>query len=182
MKKKIFGTAYGVIDDEFMYLTKQVKIQRGDIRIVRPKRNGNGSIVVTRNSGAIRVCEDYEAIMNALHNADISADDELNTTVTNSISNLASTLEKNDETGAQILNVLRLKKGLFVGTASNLLEEIIASVNDNVLPQVLNANTVGCALRRNYSLFEKYFVMRKPRLRQGRTYYVFGGLLPGVEL
>jgi len=62
------GTAHGAIDDEYVHLTKQIRVPRDGILAVRPTRDGNGAIVVTER-GAMRVCEDYSALMYHLYGA-----------------------------------------------------------------------------------------------------------------
>ena len=65
------GTAHGKIEDDFVFLTKRVRISRGDILAVKPSRDGEGATVVTER-GAMRVCEDYSALMYHLYDADVS--------------------------------------------------------------------------------------------------------------
>ena len=181
MTKHISGTTYGEIDEDFIYLTKRVRIPRGDILTARPKRKSEGSIIVTR-SGSIRVCEKYESIVYALYGAVIPAGGEHDTKPASRLSDLAKTLCQNDDTAEQILNALRREKGIFYGTATELVQKISLGVDCDTSRRFINANCVGRALSRNFAIFEKLFVMHKPRLRSGRTYYSFDGLQPGVEL
>lgn len=64
------GTAHGKIDGDFVFLTKRVRITRGDILDVKPTADGEGAIVVTER-GAMRVCEDYSALMYHLYGVDV---------------------------------------------------------------------------------------------------------------
>ena len=65
------GTAHGAIDGDFVYLTKRVRIPRTDILAVKPSRDGQGATVITER-GAMRVCEDYSALMYHLYGTDVS--------------------------------------------------------------------------------------------------------------
>ena len=69
-KQALSGTAYGAIDGEHIYLTKRVRIPRADILAVKPTHDDNGAIVVT-DRGAMRVCEDYSALMYHLYGANV---------------------------------------------------------------------------------------------------------------
>ena len=69
-RHQLTGTAFGAIDNEYVYLTKQIRIPRTNILTVRPTRNGNGAIVVTER-GAMRVCEDYSALMYHLYDTNV---------------------------------------------------------------------------------------------------------------
>jgi hypothetical protein len=64
------GTAHGKIEGDFVFLTKRVRIPRGDILAVKPSRDGEGATVITER-GAMRVCEDYSALMYHLYGADV---------------------------------------------------------------------------------------------------------------
>ena len=65
------GTAHGAIDgDGFVFLTKRVRIPRTDIIAVKPSRDGKGATVIT-NRGAMRVCEDFAALVYHLYGTDI---------------------------------------------------------------------------------------------------------------
>ena len=64
------GTAHGKIEGDFVFLTKRVRIPRGDILAVKPSRDGEGATVIT-GRGAMRVCEDYSALMFHLYGADV---------------------------------------------------------------------------------------------------------------
>ena len=74
-KQILAGTAHGAIDGDYVYLTKRVRIPRADILAVKPTRDGNGAIVVTAR-GAMRVCEDYSALMYHLYGLDITTGGE----------------------------------------------------------------------------------------------------------
>lgn len=65
------GTAHGKIEGDFVFLTKRVRISRGDILAVKPSMDGEGATVVTER-GAMRVCEYYPALMYHLYGADVS--------------------------------------------------------------------------------------------------------------
>lgn len=67
-KQILAGTAHGAIDNKYVYLSKCVRIPRTDILAVSPSADGNGAIVVTER-GAMRVCEDYSALMYHLYGA-----------------------------------------------------------------------------------------------------------------
>ena len=69
-RKPLAGTAFGAIDNEYVYLTKQVRIPKTNILTVRPTRNGNGAILVTER-GAMRVCEDYATLVYHLYGTDL---------------------------------------------------------------------------------------------------------------
>ncbi len=69
-RHQLAGTAFGAIDNEYVYLTKQIRIPRTNILTVRPTRNGNGAIVVTER-GAMRVCEDYSALVYHLYGTNV---------------------------------------------------------------------------------------------------------------
>ena len=181
MKRKIPGTVYGEIDGEFVYLTKVARIRRNDIITIRPKRKSEGSIIATRRR-SISVCEDYSAIMYALYGADIQTSGGHDAASSNSLSTLAETLLKTDDTAAQIVNALRREKGVFFGTATELMKKVFEGVAGDTSRRFINARCIGKALSRNYEVFEKLFIMHKPRLRSGKTYYYFDGLHPGVEL
>ena len=64
------GTAHGKIEDGFIFLTRRVRIPRGEILAVKPSRDGEGATVVTER-GAMRVCEDYSALMYHLYGVDV---------------------------------------------------------------------------------------------------------------
>lgn len=64
------GTAHGKIEGDFVFFTKRVRIPRGDIIDVKPSRDGEGATVITER-GAMRVCEDYSALMYHLYGADV---------------------------------------------------------------------------------------------------------------
>ena len=66
----LHGTAHGAIDGEYVFLTKRVRIPRTDILAVKPSRDGQGATVITER-GAMRVCEDYSALMYHLYGADV---------------------------------------------------------------------------------------------------------------
>ncbi len=70
MTIKLPGTAHGKIDGDFVFLTKRVRIPRGDILAVQPSGDGDGATVVT-GRGAMRVCEDYSALMYHLYGVDV---------------------------------------------------------------------------------------------------------------
>lgn len=52
-------------ENNFIFLTKRIRIPKSKILDVRPARDGAGSYVVT-NKGALRACEDYGAIIREL--------------------------------------------------------------------------------------------------------------------
>ena len=56
------GTARGKLEREFIFLTRRIRIPRGAIITIKPARDGEGSTVVT-DRGAMRVCEDFSALM-----------------------------------------------------------------------------------------------------------------------
>lgn len=64
------GTARGKLEREFIFLTRRVRIPRGAIITVKPARDGEGSTVVT-DRGAMRVCEDFSALMFHLYGVDV---------------------------------------------------------------------------------------------------------------
>ena len=64
------GTAHGAIDSEYVHLTKQIRVPKEGILAVRPTRDGNVAIVVTER-GAMRVCEDYSALMYHLYGTNV---------------------------------------------------------------------------------------------------------------
>ena len=66
------GTAHGKIEGDFVFLTKRVRIPRGDILAVKPSRDGEGATVITER-GATHVCEDYSALMHHLYGVDVPA-------------------------------------------------------------------------------------------------------------
>ena len=66
--ERLAGTAHGAIDGDFVYLTMRVRIPRTDILAVKPSRDGQGATVITER-GAMRVCEDYSALMFHLYGA-----------------------------------------------------------------------------------------------------------------
>ena len=51
------GTPYQERAEDFIFLTKRIRIPKGNILDVRPARDGVGAYVVTEK-GALRVCED----------------------------------------------------------------------------------------------------------------------------
>lgn len=59
------GTQHEERAGDFIFLTKRVRIPKRDILDVRPPRDGRGAYIVTEK-GALRVCEDYAAIMQEL--------------------------------------------------------------------------------------------------------------------
>ena len=63
------GTAHGKIDGEYIYLTRRIRLTRHDIEAVQPSRDGEGSTIIT-SRGAMRVCEDYSALMWHLYGVD----------------------------------------------------------------------------------------------------------------
>lgn len=63
--KKLAGTPYHERADDFIFLTKRIRIPKSNILDVRPARDGVGAYVVT-DRGALLVCEDYEAIIQEL--------------------------------------------------------------------------------------------------------------------
>ncbi len=69
--KMLAGTAYGAISDDHVFLTRRVRIPRADILAVQPSRDGEGSTVITKR-GAMRVCEDYSALMYHLYGMEVS--------------------------------------------------------------------------------------------------------------
>ena len=66
------GTAHGKIDGDFVFLTKRVRIPRGDILAVKPSRDGEGATVITER-GATHVCEDYSALMYHLYGVEVTS-------------------------------------------------------------------------------------------------------------
>lgn len=64
------GTAHGKIDGDYIYLTRRIRITRGEIEAVQPSRDGEGSTIITER-GAMRVCEDYSALMHHLFAVDV---------------------------------------------------------------------------------------------------------------
>lgn len=60
------GAAQGKIEGDFAFLTKRVRIPRGDILTVRPTNDGEGATVITER-GAMRVCENYDALVRGLY-------------------------------------------------------------------------------------------------------------------
>lgn len=66
------GTAHGKIEGDFVFLTRRVRIPRGAILAVKSPRDGEGSTVVT-DRGAMRVCEDFSALMRCLYDVDVPA-------------------------------------------------------------------------------------------------------------
>ena len=65
------GTAHGAIDGDYVFLTKRVRLPRAAILDVKRSRDGNGATIITER-GAMRVCEDYSALMFHLYGADTS--------------------------------------------------------------------------------------------------------------
>ena len=65
------GTAHGKIEGDFVFLTKRVRIPRGDILAVKPSRDGEGATVITKRCAVMRVCEDYSALMFHLYGVDV---------------------------------------------------------------------------------------------------------------
>lgn len=63
------GTAHGKIEGDFVFLTRRLRIPRGDIVAVKPSRDGEGATIITER-GAMRVCEDYSALMYFLYGID----------------------------------------------------------------------------------------------------------------
>ena len=63
--KPLPGTPYQERIDEFIFLTKRIKIPKAGILDVRPPRDGSGAFIITEK-GALRVLEDYDAIMQEL--------------------------------------------------------------------------------------------------------------------
>ena len=62
--KKLAGTPYQERAEDFIFLTKRIRIPKSNILDVRPARDGVGAYVVT-DRGALLVCEDYGAIIQA---------------------------------------------------------------------------------------------------------------------
>ena len=69
--KMLAGTAHGAISDDHVFLTRRVRIPRADILAVQPSRDGDGATVITKR-GAMRVCEDYSALMYHLYGMEVS--------------------------------------------------------------------------------------------------------------
>ena len=65
------GTAHGATDGDFVFLTRRIRVPRADILAVKPSRDGQGATVITER-GAMRVCEDYSALMYYLYGTDVS--------------------------------------------------------------------------------------------------------------
>ena len=63
--KKLAGTPYQERAEDFIFLTKRIRIPKSNILDVRPARDGVGAYVVTDRS-ALLVCEDYGAIIQEL--------------------------------------------------------------------------------------------------------------------
>lgn len=74
--KRLAGTAQGTISDDFVFLTRRVRIPRADIIAVQPSRDREGTTVITKR-GARRVCEDYSALMYHLYGIDVSMQKEV---------------------------------------------------------------------------------------------------------
>lgn len=70
MTNTLPGTAQGKIDDVYVYLTRRVRIPRNQIITVKPSVDREGCTVVTER-GAMRVCEDYSALMYHLFGVDV---------------------------------------------------------------------------------------------------------------
>jgi len=165
-------------DADFVVLTKPVRILRADVLTVRPQHNGRGACVVTRtHSRGIRVCEDYAEVMYRISVGAVACGSVANPV--KSVSELAKRLAPTDETAVQVLRVLERKKGIFWGTSSDLAGEIAGTNRDSLL-RLFNCRSVGKSLSKWLPVFDDFFVVHKPRLRQGRTYYTFDGLRCGV--
>ena len=67
------GTAHGRADENFVFLTKQVRIPRSAIVAVRPRRDGDGADVVTER-GAMHVCEDYSALVSHIYGVNVNTE------------------------------------------------------------------------------------------------------------
>ena len=65
------GTAHGAISNDYVFLTRRVRIPRAHILEVKPVHDGNGATVITHR-GAMHVCEDYGALMFHLYGVDVS--------------------------------------------------------------------------------------------------------------
>jgi hypothetical protein len=63
--KKLAGTPYQERAEDFIFLTKRIRIPKSRLLDVRPARDGVGAYVVT-DRGALLVCEDYSAIIREL--------------------------------------------------------------------------------------------------------------------
>ena len=74
--KSLAGTANGAISDDFVFLTRRVRIPRADILAVQPSRDLKGATVITKR-GEMRVCEDYSALMYHLYDTDVSMQNEV---------------------------------------------------------------------------------------------------------
>ena len=72
MTVRLLGTADGKMDDNFVFLTRRVRIPRGDIIRILPAPDGEGTTIIT-NRGAMRVCEHYAALMWYLYGLDVKA-------------------------------------------------------------------------------------------------------------
>ena len=59
----------GKIEDGYVFLTRRIRITPNDILSISPTYDGEGATVVTAR-GAMRVCEDYNALLSALYGAD----------------------------------------------------------------------------------------------------------------
>ena len=64
-------TPHGNFDGDFVFLTRRIRIPRGDILAVKPSNDGEGATVITER-GAMRVCEDYSALMYHLYGANVA--------------------------------------------------------------------------------------------------------------
>ena len=62
---RLAGTPYQERAEDFIFLTKRIRIPKSRLLDVRPARDGVGAYVVTEK-GALRVCEDYGAIIQEL--------------------------------------------------------------------------------------------------------------------
>ena len=68
--KRLAGTAHGEASDDFVFLTRRVRIPRADILAVQPSRDLKGATVITKR-GAMRVCEDYSILIEYIYGMDV---------------------------------------------------------------------------------------------------------------
>lgn len=55
----------GGYDDEFVYVTRRIRLRRSDIEAVQQAHDGEGSIVTTSRS-TMRVLEDFRPLANVI--------------------------------------------------------------------------------------------------------------------
>lgn len=64
------GATGGKLEGDFVFLTRRIRIPRSAIITVKRARDGEGSTVVT-DRGAMRVCEDFGALMLYLYGVEV---------------------------------------------------------------------------------------------------------------